>query len=116
MSGIKGYTMEEVARDAKQKLISDYELCKCDLAEIKRREKEIADIRLDYNLKIIRYRMESVDRVLDFIRSEYVAGRICDLETLLCHCQNKLNGNVDGTELTLSKGKPFEVLKGGVSE
>ena len=75
MSGIKGYTMEEVARDAKQKLISDYELCKCDLAEIKRREKEIADIRLDYNLKIIRYRMESVDRVLDFIRSEYKAGR-----------------------------------------
>lgn len=35
MSGIKGYTAEEVARDAKQELISDYESCKCDLAEIR---------------------------------------------------------------------------------
>lgn len=59
----------------------------------------------------IEYRMESVDRVLDFIRDEYRAGRICDLEALLCHCQNKLNGNIDGTELDLDehlRGVPFE--------
>ena len=49
----------------------------------------------------IEYRIESVNRVLDFIRNEYRAGRICDLETLLCHCQNKLNGNIDGIELDL---------------
>lgn len=116
MSEIKGYTAEEIARNAKQKLISDYEFCKCNLAEIRQREKEIADIRLDYNLKIIKYRMKSANRVLDFIRSEYNAGRICDLETLLCHCQNKLNGNIDGTELTLDKGKPFEILNVGDSE
>ena len=101
MSGIKGYTAEEIARDAKEKLISDYELCECNLIKIRQHEKEIADIRLDYNSKIVKYRMESVNRVLDFIRSEYVAGRICDLETLLCHCQNKLNGNIDGIELDL---------------
>ena len=64
----------------------------------------------------IEYRIESVNRVLGFIRSEYSAGRICDLEALLCHCQNKLNGNIDGTELTLDKGKPFEILKVGDSE
>lgn len=116
MSKIKGYTAEEIARDAKEKLISDYEFCKCDLAEIRLHEKEISDIRLNYNSKIVKYRMKSVSRVLDFIRSEYRAGRICDLETLLCHCQNKLNGNIDGTELTLGKGKPFEILKVGESE
>lgn len=60
--------------------------------------------------------MESVNRVLGFIRSEYVAGRLCDLETLLCHCQNKLSGNIDGTELTLDKGEPFKILKVGDSE
>ena len=49
----------------------------------------------------IEYRIESVNRVLDFIRNEYRAGRICDIETLLCHCQNKLNGNIDGIELDL---------------
>lgn len=117
MSEIKGYTVEEVARNAKQKLISDYEFCKCNLAEIRQREKEISDIRLDYSLKIAKYRMESVNRVLDFIRSEYRAGRICDLETLLCHCQNKLSGNIDGIELDLDehlRGVPFE--KAGDSE
>lgn len=62
----------------------------------------------DYKLA---YRLESVDRVLDFIRDEYRAGRICDLEALLCHCQNKLNGNIDGTELDLDehlRGIPFK--------
>ena len=49
----------------------------------------------------IEYRIESVNRVLDFIRNEYRAGRICDIETLLCHCKNKLNGNIDGIELDL---------------
>ena len=61
----------------------------------------------------VAYRLKSVDRVLDFIRSEYRQGRLCNLEVLLCHCQNKLNGNIDGTELTLDKGKPFEILKVG---
>lgn len=111
MSRIKGYTAEEVARDAKQELISDYELCKCNLAKIRQHEKEIADIRLDYNSKIAEYRRKSANRVLDYIRSEYRAGRICNLEILLCHCQNKLNGNIDGIELDLDehlRGVPFE--------
>ena len=111
MSEIKGYTVEEVARNEKQKLIIGYEFCKRDLDEIRQREKEIADIRLDYNSKIVKYRKESVNRVLDFIRSEYRADRICNLETLLCHCQNKLSGNIDGTELDLDghlRGVPFE--------
>lgn len=116
MSKIKGYTAEEIARNSKEKLISDYEFCKCNLAKIRQHEKEIADIRLAYNSKIAKYRIESVNRVLDFIRSEYTAGRICDLETLLCHCQNKLNGNIDGIELTLDKGEPFKILKVGGSE
>lgn len=111
MSGIKGYTVVEVAQIAKQKLISDYEFCKGNLVKIRQHEKEIADMRLDYNSKIVRYRMESVDRVLDFIRSEYKAGRVCDLEVLLYHCQNKLNGNIDGIELDLDehlRGVPFK--------
>lgn len=77
---------------------------------IKRKTEEIECIRRDlkalennYQEQIYAYRRESVSRVLDFIRSEYRAGRICDLETLLCHCQNKLSGNVDGIEIDLEK-------------
>lgn len=54
---------------------------------------------------------KKLNGVLDFIRSEYKAGRVCDLEVLLCHCQNKLNGNIDGIELDLDehlRGVPFK--------
>ena len=50
-----------------------------------------------------KYRVESVNRVLDFVRSEYRAKRNVDIEKLLCHCQNKLYGNIDGVELNLVK-------------
>lgn len=83
-------------------------------------ERELSDLakkreKLENGKEVIAYcyRVDSVDRVLDFIRSEYRQGRLCNLEILLCHCQNKLYGNIDGTELTLEKGKPFEILKVG---
>ena len=84
-----------------------------ELSDLAKRREKLENDRKDF---AYRYRVDSVDRVLDFIRSEYRQGRLCDLETLLCHCQNKLNGNIDGTELTLDKGKPFEILKAGGSE
>lgn len=60
----------------------------------------------------IEYRIASVNRILNFVRSEYRAGRICDLEILLCHCQNKIHGNIDCIELDLAhhRGVPFEKL------
>lgn len=66
----------------------------------------------EYQDCIKQYRIESVCRVLDHIRTEYRNGKMCDLESLLCHCQNKLHGNIDGTELTLREGKPFSFEKG----
>lgn len=57
------------------------------------------------------YRMKSAGRVLRYIRDEYRAGRLCDLETLLRHCQDKLNGSIDGIELELKEGKTFRFEK-----
>lgn len=118
MSGIKGYTTGEIVQKEKDRLLCDYEYCRHDLAEIRQHEKAIADIRSAYNSRIARYRTESANRVLDFIRDEYRAGRVCDLEALLCHCQNKLNGNIDGVELDLGehlRGVPFK-KEGGHSD
>ncbi len=81
-----------------------------ELSDLVKRREKLENGRKDFAYN---YRADSVDRVLDFIRSEYRQGRLCNLETLLCHCQNKLNGTIDGTELTLDKGKPFEILKVG---
>lgn len=54
-----------------------------------------------------KYRVKSVNRVLQHIRDEYRANRLCDLEMLLRHCQNKLSGSIDGIELELKEGRPF---------
>lgn len=56
-----------------------------------------------------------MNRVLDYIRVAKIT-EAKELDTLLCHCQNKLAGNIDGTELTLDKGKPFEILKEGEND
>lgn len=47
------------------------------------------------------YRIESVDKVLSFIRTQNKESRVCDIDNLLSHCQNKLLGNIDGIELSL---------------
>lgn len=67
------------------------------------------------------YRRESVNRVLNFLCKEYRGGRLCNLNTVLTHCINKLNGNIDGVELLLDgnyRGKEFIITKkeGGTDE
>ena len=49
----------------------------------------------------MQYRIDSVNRVLDYLRSRKTLLTPNDIDTYLCHCQNKLNGNLDGLELTL---------------
>lgn len=100
MSEIRGYTIDEIAESRKQSLEEDYSFCKSKLAEIRHHEEEIKTIRDTYNKLIIEYRMKSVDRVLDYIRSKKITDSK-RLDVLLCHCQNKLNGNIDGIELDL---------------
>ena len=46
-------------------------------------------------------RIEEVNNVCDYLRTYALTGTINkrDIETYLCHCQNMLNGNIDGTFL-----------------
>lgn len=63
------------------------------------------------------YRTHSAARVIEFILSEYRQGRLVNLDTMLVHCLNKLNGNIDGVELPLNeKGKPIAVLPLGTTD
>lgn len=102
--GVIGYTAEEIAEIQKQKLIKDYDFCKSKIAEIRRHEEEINSIRKAYNDLIVKYRIESVDRVLEYIRSREIIEKH-RIDVLLCHCQNKLHGNIDGTEITLKESE-----------
>ena len=104
---IKGYTVNEMARSQRDKLVAEYSHCKDMLAEIRDLEERAKEMRKEYQQKIVRYRINSVNRVLDFIRFAKITDER-ELDNLLCHCQNKLNGNIDGIEIELVK-KDVEV-------
>lgn len=97
---IKGYTAEEIARSEKERLMSDYEFIKSKYEEIRDHERQIENIRKAILKLETEYRRDSVNRVLAWIRSKKITDEK-ELDTLLCHCQNKLNGNIDGVEITL---------------
>ena len=97
---IKGYTAEEIASSEKERLMSDYAFIKSKYAEIRDHERQIENIRKTIIKLETEYRRDSVNRVLHWIRSKKITDEK-ELDTLLCHCQNKLSGNIDGVEITL---------------
>lgn len=50
---------------------------------------------------LLEYRIASVSRVLDYIHTELALNRPLNLDTLITHCCNKLNGKIDGIEIEL---------------
>lgn len=64
-------------------------------------ENEVLQLNEEYNEKIKDYRIASVCMVLNFVRSNRLRINSREIDTLLCHCQNKLVGNIDGVELDL---------------
>lgn len=101
MGEIKGYTADETAKAQKitcEKLFKE----SCRLQQnIQQKDFELKELKYLYEQALCNYRRTSVNRVLDWIRSQHRQGGEVDIDTYLCHCQNKLNGNIDGLELDL---------------
>lgn len=69
-------------------------------------EQHLKDLKEEYQGCLIAYRIASVNRVLEHIDYQVRNGRSISskrLSTLMVHCQNKLNGNIDGIELSLDE-------------
>lgn len=77
------------------------------------RDSLIKDVQ-EYEHKIenakLEYRIESVDRVLNYILDKIRKDEKIE-ENLIVHCLNKLHGNIDGVEINL---KENEKIKGGL--
>lgn len=97
---IKGFTVSETAKSQKDKLEAEYSHCKDICKEIHDLEEKAKHMRKEYQEEVVRYRIHSVNRVLEFIRFAKITDER-ELDNLLCHCQNKLNGNIDGIEINL---------------
>ena len=120
-AGIRGYTAEEVAESRRIELEKDYKKCCEKQEDIKLRQRiietaklELEECKHEHEKMLSEYRRDSVDRVLSYIRTKKITDAH-ELDLLLCHCKNKLNGNIDGTELNLhyeerSNGSPTEKL------
>ena len=65
---------------------------------IEEQRKDRDNIDKEIQIKLLEYRINSVNRVLN-----YMVGLDEDMDNLLTHCINKLNGNIDGIELDLKE-------------
>lgn len=74
--------------------------------EMRITEKQVQQLEREITLELERYRNKSVQRVLEYINNkcwEHENIEIDRLQTLVVHCLNKLNGNIDGIELNLEE-------------
>lgn len=79
---------------------------------MKVRYKELQDRKVELKAELekieleeLYFREEEVKNVLDYVRTYSRLGVLDnnDIDTYLCHCQNMLKGNIDGTFLTFNK-------------
>ena len=97
---MEGYKTIDVCNHKAAKLTAEYNSLCGQKAELKRQIEEIEK-------KIVALRKEEVYNVCDYVRTYTRMGVLeaNDIDTYLCHCQNMLNGNIDGTFLTFDKEK-----------
>lgn len=72
--------------------------------EMKITEKQVQKLEKEITLELERYRNLSVQRVLGYINDKCWNKETIDIDSLqdlIVHCLNKLNGNIDGIELSL---------------
>ena len=93
-----GYKVIDLCNDKSKELERRYKALQNRKVEL---ERELHKIELE----TIKLRKEEVDNVCDYVRSYSRAGILDagDIDLYLCHCQNMLNGNIDGTFLTFTK-------------
>lgn len=105
MSGrIEGIPVYEVCNKRNTKLRDKYIKLEAEerriLEDIKRHTERLDEIYADYKT----INREEVVNVLDYVRSYTKTNNLqrTDIDSLLCHCQNKLNGNINDIFLTFA--------------
>lgn len=100
--------LQEIYDESEKNLKVKYTSIQSLNAEIERQEFEIErqghilnELRYEKQIELNKYRIECVNRVLDFVRQHKGILKNAGIDTYLCHCQNMLNGNIDGTVLHL---------------
>jgi len=103
-----GVKQELYKDNSKEGLAQKYNDIKSTSSLIKQQKEELEKIQNNIKelqealvSKQLNYRINSVRRVLKHLRDYHTQLNGSDIDIMLCHCQNKLNGNIDGVEMAL---------------
>ena len=67
---------------------------------------QVQEMDRSIEMKLLEYRIESTKRVLEYINNKcWEKESTKNLQNLITHCLNKLNGNIDGIELNVVDDK-----------
>ena len=79
---------------------------------IKDRRDEIRESEKILKYNLLDYRIKSVHRILEYINSlcwKADNKEMREVHNYIVHCLNKLNGNIDGVELTLNENEEGDI-------
>lgn len=77
------------------------EICNESTRKISNLENDLKQSKTKERIALLEYRSASVLRVLDHVDDLLRCDKSDEVRTLIIHCINKLNGNIDGVELGL---------------
>lgn len=77
------------------------EICNESVRKISNLENDLKQSKVKERVALLEYRSASVLRVLDHVNDLLRYNELDEVKTLIVHCINKLNGNIDGVELRL---------------
>jgi hypothetical protein len=103
MSKIKGYTPEEVCNNKGKAIKEDWNKVERELDRLYEEQNEIGRMILVQKDLIKELRKKEAENVIQYVRSRLKRLSSQEVDTLLCHCQNMLLGNIDNVVLKFSE-------------
>ncbi len=86
------------------------EICNESVRKISNLENDLKQSKVKERVALLEYRSASVLRVLDHVNDLLRYNELDEVKTLIVHCMNKLNGNIDGVELGMLDTKAKKSL------
>lgn len=107
--GKTGTTVYEVCNNTIQILQSRYNELDKQLEKLRKNADRITERIHEIREEYKKLNQAEVYEILSYVRSYAAMLSSSEIDTLLCHCQNKLNGNIDSVFLILKNPKNKEI-------
>ena len=104
---IKGIPIWEDCNKQNDSLQNAYDKLEKEFIKLYKERERINERLREIKEEYKRLNIEEVNNVLDYVRTYRKIITPHDIDMYLCHCQNKLNGNIDSIFLTFEDPKKY---------